>query len=150
MKHGSWLPIFGNFSALVVTQLFGRLIRFSYLIAIARLLEPEEVGLYSYGIAFYLTFLFLARFGQATLLSTRVGGHRNRFSTTSAYSLSITLIMISIIAVLAFIFLILTESDAATLQVLSYFIPCTHCSWPCGMGEKLFHRAGTGHVDPSI
>jgi len=122
VKNGSRLPIFGNFSALVATQLFGRLIRFSYLIAIARLLEPEEVGLYSYGIAFYLTFLFLARFGQETLLSTRVGGHRNRFSTTSAYSLSITLVMISIIAVLAFIFLILTESDATSLQVLSFFI----------------------------
>jgi len=30
--------------------------------------------------------------------------------------------MISIMAVLAFMFLILTESDAATLQVLSFFI----------------------------
>lgn len=122
MKYGSRLPILGNFSALVATQLFGRLIRFAYLIAIARLLEPEEVGLYSYGVAFYLTFLLLALFGQETLLSNRVAGHRNRFSTTAAHSLSITLLMISITAVLAFIFLIFTESDAATLQVLSFFI----------------------------
>ncbi len=122
MKHGSRLPILGNFSALVVTQLFGRLIRFLYLIAIARLLAPEEVGLYSYGIAFYLTFLALAHFGQETLLSTRIGGHRYRFATTSAYSLSITLIMISVIAVLAFIFLNLTEVDAATLHALSFFV----------------------------
>jgi O-antigen/teichoic acid export membrane protein len=54
VKHLSRLPILGNFKALVLTQLLGRVIRFLYLIAIARLIRPEEVGLYSYGIAFYV------------------------------------------------------------------------------------------------
>ncbi len=122
MIHGSRLPILRNFSALVVTQIFGSAIRFLYLIAIARLLEPDDVGLYSYGIAFYMTLFFLAHFGQETLLSKRVGGHRNRFVTTAAYSLSITLIMISIVAVSASIFLNMTEHDSARLQVLHLFI----------------------------
>ena len=122
MKQLSRIPILGNFKALVLTQLIGRVIRFLYLIAIARLLRPEEVGLYSYGIAFYLIFLFLAHFGQETLLSTRIGGHRHRFAATSAYSFSITLIMISITAVLAFIFLNLIETDAASFHALSFFV----------------------------
>ena len=122
MKHGSQVPILGTFNSIVIAQLCGRIIRFSYLIAIARLLEPEEVGFYSYGLAFYLTFLFLAAFGQETLMSTRIGRNRNNFSNTSAQSLSITLIMTSIVAVLALAFLFFTESDGDKLKVLSMFI----------------------------
>ena len=56
--------ILRNASALVATHVSARIIHFLYLLVIARLLGPEETGLFVYGVAFYMAFLGLANFGQ--------------------------------------------------------------------------------------
>ncbi len=116
------LSIARNFSALLSTQIAGRGVRFIYLIAIARILEPGEVGLYTYGIAFYLTLLGLSFFGQDSLLSTRIGGHRYKFPVTAAHSFTVILAATGITVIFAFVFLNLTETDTAVLGALSFFL----------------------------
>ena len=59
-----------NFTAIAATHMLGRVIRFVYLVVIARLLSPEEVGVYTYGVALYLAFLGISQFGQQGILSS--------------------------------------------------------------------------------
>lgn len=82
------VPAFKSFVALSGTQLVGRGIRFLYLVVVARFLPPEQVGLYVYGIAFYLAFQAVADFGQGPLLASRIGRSRAAVARFVGHSLT--------------------------------------------------------------
>jgi O-antigen/teichoic acid export membrane protein len=62
-----------NALSLTAVQVGGRIIRFLYMLAIARMLGPEETGIYLYGIALYLGLIGVAQFGQRVFLAQRIG-----------------------------------------------------------------------------
>ncbi len=103
-------------------QVVGRVIRFLYLVAIARFLDANDVGLFSYGMAFYLSLLGLGLFGQETLLATRVGRRRARFPVTAAHSLTILVAALAAVTAFGLGFLRLTEPDPAVGRVLAFFL----------------------------
>ena len=96
--------ILGNFFALAWTQIAGRLIRFAYLVAIARFLSQSDVGIYAYGMAAYIAVTGIGLFGQDILLSTRIGRKRQMFGVIAGHSLALvtlTLLLGTIIGLAA-------------------------------------------------
>ena len=65
--------LFRNAASIAATLLSGRFVRFIYLLILARLLEPEELGIYLYGTALYLSLFGVCQFGQSVFLSQRLG-----------------------------------------------------------------------------
>lgn len=114
--------ILHNFSALTSTQVAGRLIRFLYLAVAARFLSADDIGLYAYGMAAYLSLLGLAALGQSTLLATRIGRKPSYFAVTVAHSLTILLTGLVVVTAAGFGLLWLTEPDIAVRQVLAFFL----------------------------
>lgn len=111
-----------NFLAILATHMVGRSIRFLYLIAIARLLPPEDVGIYTYGVALYLTFLGLSLFGQQGILSTRIGRSRGGLLTLVAHSLTVRLIATGTVAAALLFFALLTEPESGNLPAIIFFV----------------------------
>ena len=114
--------ILHNLTALAASQLAARTIRFLYLVAIARFLDAREVGLFSYGMAFYLSLAVLSIFGQDTLLATRIGRKRFQFAVVAAHSLTILAAAIAVTAGLGLGFLWSTESDPQVARALGFFM----------------------------
>jgi O-antigen/teichoic acid export membrane protein len=114
--------ILHNFSALTSTQVAGRIIRFAYLALIARFLSADEVGLYSYGTAIYLSLLGLGGLGQSTLLAARIGRKRAHFAVTAAHSLTILIVGLVVVAAAGLGFIRLSEPDPAVRQALAWFL----------------------------
>ena len=81
-----------NTISLTSTQVGGRIIRFLYMLAIARLLGPVETGIYLYGIALYLSVLGIGQFGQNVFLAQRLGKHRGMPHAVLHHSLTLTLV----------------------------------------------------------
>lgn len=71
--------------------------RFVYAIVLARFFGPQIYGMINYGIAWYLLFIPLTRWGMDTVLSRDVG--RNRTLGEDTANLTLTLRMISIVIV---------------------------------------------------
>lgn len=94
------LPLVRNFGALTLSQVIGRVIRFLYFIVLARLLGPEDVGIFVYGIALYLVFSALAIFGQGVFLSTRLGKRRREAARIVAHSFTVVLVLVLVAAAL--------------------------------------------------
>lgn len=94
-----------NIAALVSTHVAGRVIRFLYMLVVARLLGPEETGIYLYGVALYLGVIALSQFGQEVFLAQRVGKHAGMPKTVLQHSLSLTLaatvLVCAVLAILA-------------------------------------------------
>ncbi|MBW2253873.1 MAG: oligosaccharide flippase family protein [Deltaproteobacteria bacterium] len=103
-------------------QILGRAIRFGYLVVIARLLTPEDVGIFTYGIAFYLALLGLAQVGQNAVLSTRLGRKRRGVEELLAHSLSVRLVVTTTVMLLAGAAIWLTEADRTTRWVVLFFL----------------------------
>lgn len=111
-----------NFLAILATHMVGRVIRFVYLIVIARLLPPEDVGIYTYGVALYLAFLGLSQFGQQGVLSTRIGRSRSGILNLVAHSLTLRLLATGVVAALLLVFAINTEQDPEILLAVVFFV----------------------------
>jgi O-antigen/teichoic acid export membrane protein len=62
-----------NAAFLAFSRLVEKGVRFAYLIILARFLGPDMLGLYNYGLAWYLIFLPLANWGLNQLLSIHLG-----------------------------------------------------------------------------
>lgn len=114
--------ILHNVGALVSTQVAGRVIRFIFFVAVARYLSAAEVGIYSYGMAAYLSLLGLGAFGQSTLLATRVGRHRACFARTAAHSLTILVTGLVVVTTFGLGLLWLTEPESTTRWALAFFM----------------------------
>lgn len=108
-----------NFGALLSTQVIGGAIRFVYLIVIARHLAPSDVGLYSLGMAIYLSLLGFISFGQAAFLSTRIGRRRASFPLVAAHSLTIHVVGLGLVTAVGLAAIITAEAQADTKLALS-------------------------------
>lgn len=111
-----------NFLAILATHMVGRVIRFVYLIVIARLLSPEDVGIYTYGVALYLAFLGLSQFGQQGVLSTRIGRSRSGILNLVAHSLTLRLLATAVVAASLLVFAVATEQDPQILLAIVFFV----------------------------
>ena len=108
-------------TALLSTQLLGRVIRFLYLVLIARYLEPDEVGLYLYGIALYLGVVGIAQFGQNIFLSERIGKHHHLPRPAVRNSFTLTFISTSLVTVLLSLYIIYSEMDTGHSFAMLFF-----------------------------
>ena len=115
-----------NFFALAWTQLAGRVIRFIYLVAIARYLSQSDVGVFSYGTALYISLAAIGVCGQEQLLSMRVGRKHGIFATIAPHSLVIVASSLIVVTGLGLTGLWVSEADAthlAPLLVLMLTVP---------------------------
>ncbi len=110
-----------TFAALLGGQLGGRTIRFIYIVVLARLIEPSELGIYLYGIAVYVALMGLAGFGQGLLLAARVP-HRSAVDTWFAHSLTIRLGATAFAGVVGLIFLWTQESEPLIRATVALFV----------------------------
>lgn len=115
-------PVAQTFAALASTEVIGRLIRFAYFVAIARFLTPGEVGVYAYGIAFYLTLLGLAVFGQNVFLSTRIGRRPRSLAVIAPHSLTVAAGMIALTAAGGLVFLWAGGAGPGEAWALGFFV----------------------------
>lgn len=133
MAKGKLSPLAKTFASLLGTQAAGRAIRFLYTIALARVLSTEEVGLYLFGIAFYLSVSVFAGFGQGPFLSTRLKGRRANASHLVSHSLllSLTGFVLATGAGLAFVWSYETRpaAVAVTSVLLLSLIPRGLVGW---------------------
>jgi O-antigen/teichoic acid export membrane protein len=78
-----------TFAALVGSQAIAKVLRIAYLFVVARLLPPEQVGLYVYGVAFYLGLSVFTGFGQGPRLATEIPRLRSSAGPLLARSLGL-------------------------------------------------------------
>lgn len=116
------LPLIRNFGALSAGQILGRVIRFVYLIILARLLGPEDVGVFVYGIALCLVLSALAIFGQGIFLSTRIGRRRQDATRTVAHSFTVVLVMVVVATVIGLGLIGASESEPKALQAVGLLV----------------------------
>ena len=112
-----------TFAALLGGQLGGRTIRLLYIVALARFIEPSELGLYLYGIGVYVVLLGFAGFGQGLFLAARVP-YRRAIGAWFAHSLTIRLGATGIAGILGLIYIWAQESDSLVRVTVALFV-CT-------------------------
>jgi len=122
MRHLIRIPLFKNVFALVSAQISSRLIRFIYIILIARILGPEEVGIYLYGIALYLGVMSVTQFGQATFLGQRLGYSHHYYRRILSHSFSIVVYVTPLIVVFLLAFVFLTETNTEVRLALTFLV----------------------------
>ncbi len=115
-------PLTATFLALFGTQLSGRIIRFLYLLVIARFLSPDQVAVYLYGMAVYLALMVFASFGQGVFLATRLGRRAGRRGRLVGHSFTLRSIATSVALSAGVGFLLLHESDSLFGQALPFFL----------------------------
>ncbi|HUF74324.1 MAG TPA: oligosaccharide flippase family protein [Gammaproteobacteria bacterium] len=89
-------PVARVAATLLSTQFVGSAVRFAYLVAIARMLPPADVGIYSFGMALYLTMLGAVAFGQNIVLSTYAGRRGEISDRLLHHSLSVTIAAVTV------------------------------------------------------
>jgi O-antigen/teichoic acid export membrane protein len=110
-----------TFGALLGSQIGTRAIRFVYVIVLARLIDPAELGIYLYGIAIYVALFGLAGFGQGLLLAARVP-HRTAVGAWFAHSLTIRLAATAVAGLVGLLFIWTQESDPLARITATWFI----------------------------
>lgn len=107
---------------LTASQVSGRLVRFVYLLVIARLLGPEETGIYLYGLALYLGVIGIGQFGQHTFLAQRVGKHTRIPNSVLHHSLTLSLLAtVAAMGVLT-VFVWMSESEPILRLTILCFV----------------------------
>ena len=114
--------ILNNFLALASTQVAGRIIRFLYMLAFARLLEPWEVGIYLYGIALYLGVIGVSLFGQNLFLAQRISKHESIPYPVLHHSLTLTLAATLVVAGGLTMFVWVSESEPILRLTILFFV----------------------------
>ena len=110
-----------NAMLLSAARLFTLIMRGCYIIVLARYLGPELYGIFSYGQALYLVFLFVASLGIGEILSREIG--RNRENAIALLD-STLLVRILSVVISASIFVLsswLLESDARIVNIVAIF-----------------------------
>ncbi|MEJ2122314.1 MAG: lipopolysaccharide biosynthesis protein [Alphaproteobacteria bacterium] len=110
-----------TFAALLGGQIGARTVRIVYIVVLARLIEPSQLGLYLYGIAVYVVLLGLSGFGQNLFLAARLP-HRTATQTWFSHSLTIRLGMTALAGLAGLTFLWVQESDPLVLTALTLFL----------------------------
>ncbi len=103
--------ILHNITALASSQFAGSLIRFTYMLILARMLGPERTGVYLYGVALYLSVINIGLFGQNTFLAQRLGKHKGSPLPILHHSLALTLTATLIAAMGLALFVWITEPE---------------------------------------
>jgi O-antigen/teichoic acid export membrane protein len=119
---GKVSPLARTFSALFGTQAISRIVRFFYFIVIARVLGPELVGIYSYGVAFYISLEVFTNFGQGEFLAIRLS--KRPFLAPQLISHSLTLRLITTILTVGagLIFVWSHEDNLLIAWALTFFL----------------------------
>ncbi len=109
-----------NSAVLFSAQVLSRFIRFLYLLILAHLLGPQEVGLFLYGIALYLSLLVVAEFGQHVFLSRRLG--KTTIAVIPILRNSLTIVAVSTLLACAglALFIVLSEPPDTLWIVMSF------------------------------
>lgn len=81
-----------NASFLVISKFVEKNFRFVYLIILARYLGPKNIGLYNFGIAFYLLFMPLVMWGMREFLGVVIGKEKKDYTEAIANTLFLRLI----------------------------------------------------------
>ncbi len=113
--------IIRNFLSLFSTQISGRVIRFIYLVIIARYLDVSEVGQYLYGIALYLSVISVALLGQNVFLSRHIAGNLTKARYSIPHSLVLTLLSTISIFIFLVAFILATEETLVEIHVYLIF-----------------------------
>jgi O-antigen/teichoic acid export membrane protein len=110
-----------NIFSLALAQIFGRVIRFGYLILIAHFLVPSEVGIYLYGIALYLSVIGLSEFGQKIFLANRLSGLKRLQKSIIENSFFVVLGFSLVVSIFLIIYIVLSEpANTERLIVLCF------------------------------
>lgn len=92
-------------------QVGGRLVRFGYMVVVARMLGPTETGVYLYGMALYLGVLGLGLFGQHLFILRRIGSGNRVPHFPARHSLTIIVGALVAVVVPLLAFVLVTEPD---------------------------------------
>jgi len=111
-----------TFVALLGSQIAGRLIRFVYLLVLARLLEPSGLGIYLYGTAVYVALMGFAGFGQGVFLAERLPRRTAGGPIWFAYSLTIRLGATVLAGLAGIAYAMIWESNPNIRAVVLVFI----------------------------
>lgn len=121
-QAGKVSPLARNFSALFSTQAITRVIHFLYFIVIARVLSPEMVGIYSYGIAFYISLKTFTNFGQEEFLAIQLNKRPRLASQLISHSFTIRLFTTIVTVSTGLVFAWLHEDNPLTVWALTWFL----------------------------
>lgn len=109
-------------TALASSQFAASAIRFLYMLAIARMLGPEQTGVYLYGMALYLSVIRICQFGQNVFLAQRIGKHRGIPLPILHHSLTLTLSATLVVAAGLVLFVWITEPEFTLRLVVLCFV----------------------------
>ena len=110
-----------NAGALVSTNVAGRIIRFAYLLAIARVLGPDQTGVFLYGIALYLSLTGLAHMGQNIFLASRIGRKTGSIQRIVGQSLTVTITAATLVSCGLLGYIWYSEPNGSTAFAISFF-----------------------------
>jgi O-antigen/teichoic acid export membrane protein len=114
--------LFLNAGFLVLSTILEKAIRFIYLIVLARWLGPEMLGLYNYGLAWYLIFMPLALWGLGTLLSIHLGKKPENAGDVVAATFLLRTFTTIIAASCCLVIGLLSNHDLMSRDVITIFV----------------------------
>jgi O-antigen/teichoic acid export membrane protein len=95
--------------------------RFIYAIVLARFFGPQIYGMINYGIAWYLLFIPLTRWGMDTVLSRDVGKDRTLGEDTANLTLTLRIISIVIVTAVYLVASVVFETDPQSRLMVLVF-----------------------------
>jgi len=111
-----------NAAFLVFSRTMEKALRFVYLMFLARLLSPEALGLYNYGLAWYLIFLPLVCWGLGELLAIYLGRKPKNAEEIIGATLSIRLVTTIVFSSLCLMAGLLFNQDPLSKWVIGILV----------------------------
>jgi O-antigen/teichoic acid export membrane protein len=121
-RMDSVLSLSRNAGFLILSRVLEKGIRLFYIIILARWLGPEILGLYNYGIAWYLLFLPLAYWGIGSLLSVHLGRRQENAEDIVGALFLLRTVMTLAAALSCLVIGLLSHQDALTRHIISLFV----------------------------
>jgi O-antigen/teichoic acid export membrane protein len=110
-----------NVGFLVFSRISEKVLGFFYLFVLARFLGPHMLGMYNYGLAWYLIFLPLACWALDNLLSIHLGRRPDNAEEVVGAMIVIRVIATILAAVFSLVFGLLSNNDAISRTVIVIF-----------------------------
>ncbi len=120
--EGRFSPLARTFGALLGTQAVGRVIRFLYMIVIARTLGPEQTGILLYGLAVFLSLAIFANLAQGAFLATRLNQSRSRTGRLVSHSLTLNLMATALATAMGLVVVWFHIDRPLTAQVIALLL----------------------------
>lgn len=111
-----------NARFLVFSKVVEKSVRFVYLMVLARFLGPDMLGLYNYGLAWYLVFLPLVCWGLGELLSIHLGRKPANAEDVVGATLLIRLFTTIVFAICCSVIGLLSNVDPLARTVIILFV----------------------------